>query len=402
MKTSVRSLLRTSDALRDRRPPLLSATALDGLIALVLLLEIELEAWLDTGVPHRLIAAIGAAFLVAPVVVRRRWPAAALLAGFLVAAVLSSPPADNALKNMTGPVFASLVLAYTAGARLKPRRGLSALAGGVTLLIAASVWAELAHEQTGTKLAQQLVSSIVLPGALWWLGCLWRERSRRAAAFAELLERMQREGEQHKQDAVAHERIRIGRELQDIIAQNVSAIVIQAAGARRLIGSEPDRAREAILAVERAGSEALADLRRTLGLLRGEDDPRKLAPQPGLAQLDALLESVRQRGPDCTLRTDGDPARLSTGVDLLSYRIVEAALGLHEVDRDAPALVRIGYRRTRLQIEVSGGGRAPAPHGELRGIFDRVALYHGTLDVSVPAPDTFAIHAELPLAVAER
>ena len=308
MSASVRPPPRMIDALRHRRPLPLSSIALDGLIALVLLLEIELEAWLDTGVPHRLIGAIGAALLAAPVVVRRRWPAAALLAGFLVAAALSTPPAGNALKNMTGPVFPSLVLAYTAGARLEPRRGLAVLAVGVALLIAGSVWAELAHEPTGTKLAQELVSGIVLPGAFWCLGWLWRERSRRAAAFAELLERVKREREQHTQHAIAHERIRIGRELQDIIAQNVGAIVIQAAGARRLIGSEPDRAREAILAVERVGSEALADLRRALGLLRGADDPRKLSPHPGLAQLDALLESVRQRGLDCNLRTDGDPA----------------------------------------------------------------------------------------------
>ena len=92
-----------------------------------------------------------------------------------------------------------------------------------------------------------------------------------------------------------HERVRIGRELQDIIAHSVSAMVIQAGGARQLLRTEPERARDSILTVERTGREALADLRRLLGMLRKDDDPRALAPQPGLDQL-ASARRVDPRG----------------------------------------------------------------------------------------------------------
>lgn len=402
MSTGARPSLRPIGSWRRAGTERIPAETLNRAIALVLVLEIELEAWLDAGVRHRVIAAVGAVLLVAPILFRRRRPAAALFAGLLAAAALSAPTAENALSGMTGPVLPSLILAYTAGDRLELRRGLSVLTAGVAVLIAANVWTELVHVPTNTRLAQVIASSIVLPGGLWCLGRLARERSQRAAAFAELLQRVRHERARHEHDAAARERMRIGRELHDIIAQNLGAIVLQAAGARGLIGSEPSRAREAILTVERAGSEALGDLRRTLGLLRCEEERRTLSPQPSLAQLDALLDPVRRRGVECAVRIDGDPATRSAGVDLVGYRIVETALHLLRADHPAPVVVRIGYGTTRLEVEVSAGGRVPSPDGELRAIAERVALYDGTLQVSAPTPDSFAIHARLPLARAER
>jgi signal transduction histidine kinase len=376
-------------------------TMLDGLITLALLLEIETEAWLDTAVPHRLIAAIAGLALASPLLVRRRWPTSAFLAGFLFAAVMSSPLGDNAMKGMTGPVFPSFVLAYNAGVLLKPQAGLRLLSAGILMLVLGAVWSELAGEHTGAELAQELLSITVLPAVFWGLGLLWAERSRRAQASAELLERVRAEREQHRQDAVARERIRIGQELQDIIAQNVSAIMIQAAGARQFIGSDPDRAREAILKVERAGSEALADLRRTLGLLRDQDEPRKLTPQPSLKQVEALLETARGRGLQCAFQIQGEPGPLSPGVDLVSYRIIETVLqGLSPASTE-PVLVRVGYGRTRLDVEIRGGGTPPTSPN-LCAISDRVELYDGTLAVSAPTPQTFEILAELPLPAVSR
>ena len=125
-----------------------------------------------------------------------------------------------------------------------------------------------------------------------------RERSRRAAAFDELAAR--RRPSTSRAAAAPRspqERDRIGRELQDIIAHSVSAMVIQAGGARRLLRSDPDRARDSILSVEQTGREALADLRRLLGMLRKDDDPRALAPAAGLDQLTALLDSIRDERP---------------------------------------------------------------------------------------------------------
>lgn len=379
----------------------ITQTARDVLITLVLLLEIEIEAWLDTDVPHRSVAALAGVALAAPVLVRRRRPAAALLVGFLVAAMMSSPPGDNAMKGMTGPVFPSFVLAYNSGVMLRPRAALRVLAAGVLLLAAGAVWAEIAREQTGSKLAQELLSIGVLPVALWGLGWLWAERSRRVKATAELLDRIEHEREQHRQDAVARERIRIGQELHDIIAQNVSAILIQAAGARRLIASDPERAREAMLKVERAGSEALDDLRRTLGLLRDQEESRRLSPQPSLSQVDALLETARERGLRCALKTEGQARPLSAGVDLVSYRIIEAALQLLSTHSNMPAGVLIGYGRRELAVKIRGSGPPPSDRS-LRVISDRVALYDGTFEVCAATPEEFEILAELPLPAVSR
>ena len=160
----------------------------------------------------------------------------------------------------------------------------------------------------------------------WFVGRLVRERSRRAAAFSELAVQAAAEHDERERAAIAQERVRIGGELQDIIAHSVSAMVIQAGGARRLLRSDPERARDSILNVEQTGREALADLRRLLGMLRKDDDPRALAPQPGLDQLTTLLDSVRDGGLECELRSAGEPIDLTPGVDLVGYRVIERVL----------------------------------------------------------------------------
>jgi signal transduction histidine kinase len=394
---------RAVGALRVRAGRLRPEVA-DGLLAVAMLIEIELEAWLDTDVPgaHRLPAAIAAVALVAPVVVRRRWPAAALVACAAVSAVLQTPLGSNVLNGITGTILPFLLLAFTVGARLELRRGLGALALASALIVAGTVWSTLAATDTGYSLGAELVGAIVLPAAFWWFGRMSRERARRAAAFRELAARVEREQQEHEHAAIAEERVRIGRELQDIIAQNVSAIIIQAGGACQLIGSEPERARAAILAVELAGREALADLRRTLGLLRADDDPRELAPQPGLSQLDALLESDGVRGLGCKLHVEGARADMTAGVDLLGYRVIEAALLAARTNGHGHGQteVMLSYRQTRLEIEVHATGAAGELEERLRGIAERVALYDGTMQIEPLTNTGFALKARLPLAAA--
>src|SRR6202043_1497050 len=111
--------------------------------------------------------------------------------------------------------------------------------------------------------------------------------------------------------AVAEERARIGTELRDIIAHSVSAMVVQAGGARMLLRRDPDRARDGIISIEETGREALGDLRRLLGILRKDDDPRALSPQPGLGQIGSLLESRSTAGATWTMRFVGEPADIT-------------------------------------------------------------------------------------------
>ena len=157
------------------------------------------------------------------------------------------------------------------------------------------------------------------------------------------------------------ERARIARELHDVIAHSVSVMVIQAGGARMVMGTEPDRAEASLQSVERAGREALAEMRRLLGLLDGGEDPRALAPQPGLADIKELIARTRAAGLATDLRVEGQPATLSPALDLCAYRIVQEAL-TNAIKHAGPARaeVRLRWAHDALELEVSDDGRGPA------------------------------------------
>jgi signal transduction histidine kinase len=189
-------------------------------------------------------------------------------------------------------------------------------------------------------------SMLIFPA--WFAGRLVCERRRRASAFRELAAQAAADQAEHESAAITEERARIGSELQDIIAHSVSAMVIQAGGARQLLDIDPGRARDSILNVEHTGREALADLRRLLGMLRKDDDPRALAPQPGLGQLAALMDSTRATGLACELRILGERIDLTPGVDLVAYRLIEAAVLSAAHHRCSSAVVTVRYQPHEL------------------------------------------------------
>ena len=292
-------------------------------------------------------------------------PAQSLLGGHLSAA--------------NGIIVPPLLLAYGAGAWLDGRRALVALTGAIGLFGGFVLSTPTPHSAAGVARAAFFVS--LLFAAPWFIGRLARASSRRAAAFRELAEQVAAESEQRERAAIAEERARIGHELQDIIAHSVSAMIIQAGGARRMMPSEPDRARESILAVERTGREALADLRRLLGMLRKDDDPSALAPQPGLDQVSALVESLRRGGLACDLKREGAPIDLTPGVDLVGYRVIEAALLAAARSHSPSATVTVRSCPEQLEIEIQGGCAASDLDRELSGIAHRVGLYDGSLRI---------------------
>jgi signal transduction histidine kinase len=137
------------------------------------------------------------------------------------------------------------------------------------------------------------------------------------------------------------ERARIARELHDVIAHSVSMMVIQAGGARMVMDQEPERAEESPRTVERAGRQALVEMRRMLGIL-ADGDPRALAPQPGLDEIEPLLADAQASGVSADLLIDGEPAPLPPALDLRAYRIVQEALTKRDQARGADA--RVGPR----------------------------------------------------------
>jgi signal transduction histidine kinase len=371
----------------------------DQIVTVAVIIELELELWLSQGyvARHRLVTAVASVLFAAPIAVRRRWPLGALTACAAVCAIQVLLGA-NIADDLNGALLPPVLLGYAAGAWLESRAAVTAIVLGAILFGLAMFLADVVIvPQGGLNFAGDLVFFTLLVSVPWFVGRLARDRSRRAAAFRELAARAAAEHDERERAAVTRERNRIGGELQDIIAHSVSAMVIQAGGARRLLRTNPELARDSILAVERTGREALADLRRLLGMLRKDDDPRALAPQPGLDQLAALVESMHEQSVACELRTEGNPIDLTPGIDLVGYRVVEAAL--HSVARrhGRRATVTVRYRPERLQLEIRGDGTALGLGHELRAMSERVALYDGRLEVVSADGDGWALDARLPL-----
>ena len=222
-----------------------------------------------------------------------------------------------------------------------------------------------------------------------------RSEEARAAAAA-------RQRERAASRAAAAERARIARELHDVIAHSVSVMVIQAGGARLVLDADVDRAEASVRAVEQAGNDALAEMRRLLGLL-GENEPRALAPQPGLRDLPALIAGARTAGLDTTLRTDGDALAVSPALDLCAYRVVQEAL-TNAIKYAAPARadISVRWRTGQLELEVldSGGngtGRAPGGGHGLIGMRERVTMHGGTLEHGRTAAGGYEVRALIPV-----
>ena len=239
--------------------------------------------------------------------------------------------------------------------------------------------------------------------SVWLAGNTVRQRQAQAEALAERARQLERERELATQLALADERARIARELHDVVAHSVSVMVVQTGAARTLLTKQPARATEALLAVEGAGREALGELRRLLGLLTDPAAEPNLAPQPGLGQLDRLVERVGQAGLPVDVRIAGTPRPLPPGLDLTAYRILQEALtNALKYASGAPTdvLVEFDDRELRLEVVDHGGQTAPGARGSGRGLLgmhERVAVYGGHLEAGRRPEGGFAVRARLPL-----
>jgi signal transduction histidine kinase len=182
----------------------------------------------------------------------------------------------------------------------------------------------------------------------------------RERAARELAERVDAERELHVRAATLSERVRLAREIHDVIAHSVSVMVIQAAGARTVMDREPARAEVSLRSVERAGREALAEMRRLLGVLGDSEDLRALAPQPGLDDLRELVSSTQTAGLETSIRVEGEPVAVSQGLSLCVYRVVQEAL-TNTLKHAGPtrAEVTVRWDANALELEVNDAAAAP-------------------------------------------
>jgi signal transduction histidine kinase len=225
-----------------------------------------------------------------------------------------------------------------------------------------------------------------------------RERALEAVGTAKALER---EGEERTKAAIAEERLRIARELHDVVAHSVSVMTVQAAAERRVL-DEADEAHDVLVSIEETGRQAMVEMRRLLGMLRAGREDLALAPQPGMEHLEVLVEQVRAAGLPLQWRVEGDPRALPAGVDLAAYRIIQEALTnalKHAGSATAAVVVRYGAADLELEITDTGQGSNGPParvgHG-LIGMRERVSLYGGEFEAGNREPHGFMVRARLP------
>jgi signal transduction histidine kinase len=371
----------------------------DALIALALATTIELQFLLgdQPGREADAVNLIGGLLLTIPLAWRRRAPLAMI--AILVATGVANEALDGSLFSFPAdgsrseiPPFASLattaIAFYSLGAHADDGDGRIGLVLGW-----AGLWA------TVLVSGQVDFGSFFFSGALavtpWLIGRNIRARNLRLAAA-------EREQAQRTRLAVGDERARIARELHDVVAHSVGIIVIQAEGARRVFDRDPERAREALDSIEQTARTALADMRSSLGVLRDQGGSPMREPQPGLAELDGLLERAREGGLEVELAVEGQPRALPRGVDLSAYRIVQEAL-TNTIKHAGPVHSRITlrYGERDLEVEVSDDGPGASVNGALSGhglvgMRERAASHGGHVEAGSGPEGGFVVRASLP------
>jgi signal transduction histidine kinase len=373
----------------------------DGAVALAFAAWTQLDLWKHAPATMHVVGGRGVfavllLLVTLPLALRRRAPTATLLiaAGAVVLAALLVSHSQG----IPVEVFLALLLAfYSVGAHCDDRR--SAFVGAAAVVAIAA--ADLArpgffNSSGGSRPAAWLVFAIA-----WLVGRDLRRRRQRVAGLEDRAAQLGREHEEKAQRAVAEERARIARELHDVIAHSVSVIVVQAQAGPHLLG-DPERAGGIFRAIESSGRDALAELRRLLGILRAGDQQLAIGPQPGLGSLQSLVEQMCASGLPVEMRIEGEPVHLPAGVDLSAYRIVQEALtNIVKHAEDATAEVVIRYRARELELDVVDNGRGGigsvngSGHG-LIGMRERVTLYGGTIDIGPLDGGGYAVRARLP------
>jgi signal transduction histidine kinase len=352
---------------------------------LATLIELPLE---DLG-PHRGVAFAAGVAIGAALAVRRRWTFAVV--AFQALVVIAQTAAGAHLFDVAFMPFLALVVAmFTLAARATTRE----LVVGIVLMTAAAVVVALGAEDTGGSIIFSLLFAIAFPVAA---GLSYGARSRLMQRLRERAEELESDRERRARDAVAAERRRIAGELHDVVTHSVSVMVVQAAAARRLVPTDPARAREAMEAIERTGREALNEMRRLLGVLRRGDEDLALTPQPTLKRLDLIAQ---YEGMHVDVKVEGEPPAIPPGVDVAAYRVVQEALRAMQRSGEDNAAVTVRYTRRGIELEVTGNAAVYEDHeAEVRllGTRERIALFGGELHAGRRRGGGWGLRARLPL-----
>jgi signal transduction histidine kinase len=355
---------------------------IDPILAAVFVLVCEVETLIDLGNDkshhHWPLAAnvLIIAGLSAPIAWRRRAPLAC--ASIVMVCLFVLTVSHNDVKNVTTPQLVLFVVPYSVAAYSSRTRAALGLAVCVIAIVAGNLLG------TGTSGASSLVFSLgASVGASWLTGRMLRARRTLAAELRRSNERIIAEQHGREMLVIAEQRTRIARELQALVANSVSAMIVQTQAAQRLLVEVPGEADAAMAIIEDTGRQALAEMRRILGVLRRPDDKADLSPAPGVGQIPALVERALRSQRFVALHVAGDPGPLPASVDLGVYRILEDALA-SAGDSDGPVDIVLRFSSVDVELDVTahGGPRLDWPSVAVR---ERVALCQGVVDVDVVA-----------------
>ncbi len=342
-----------------------------------------------------------------PLAWRRRFPLAAL-AVFVLAFLFGRIVVEVAETSMT--VLAGSIALYSAAAHGNRRYRTAVLS-----VCLAAILGEVARElffsgpfgpprlrplSQSFSFAYNAVS-LALP---WLLGAAIRSLRERERDLSERSVELQRERAENAREAVFAERVRIARELHDVVAHHVSVMGVQAGAARRVMAQHPDRASDALGSIEGSSRQAVAELHRLLGFLRRTDEPDDLAPQPTLAELPDLVAQAARADLDVCLSIEGDPVPVPPTLELSAYRIVQEALAnVRKHSSATQASVRVTYTPATLEVEVEDDGR-PTGHRQnegpghgLIGMRERASLHDGHVRAGPLPEGGFIVHASFPM-----
>jgi signal transduction histidine kinase len=345
-----------------------------------------------------------AILIVAPILTHRRFPRAS------VAVCLTAVTVYALGRYVAYPGLAIFVLTFDIALHSKERIALATLFAS-----AAVIWVSISLQPGTVAVFATYVESELGILVAWLIGRNLRHRRARWAELQSRAERLEREREEEARRAVTEERLRIARELHDVIAHSMSVIAVQSAVGNHVIDTQPAEARQALAAIEATSRSALTEMRRLLGVLRQEGEPRgSLAPAPGLADLASLVTQVQDAGLRVWINVDGQRGQVPPGVDLSAYRVIQEALT--NVIKHAPAScanVTVSYRPNSVTVEITDQGprvpgapqvppaRAGSGHGII-GMRERVAVFGGEFAAG-PGPDGgFRVRACFPITEVTR
>jgi signal transduction histidine kinase len=331
----------------------------------------------------------------AALLLRRRWPLGVL------AVALACGLAYAARRYPEGPSSLAVYPALWTVATTLPRRW-TWLAGGTAALLVAV--AELLFYGRTLFDFEPVYAAVTVLAAMWW-GESVRARRAYVAELQDRAERAERTREEEARRRVDEERMRIARELHDVVSHTIGVISVQAGVAAHLLERRPDKAADSLAAIRLASDEALGELHAMLGVLRsGEDGRAPLAPAPGLAELDALVAQAAGAGVEVRVAVKGEPRRLPPAVDLACYRVVQESLtnvvrhaGARHVD------VAVIHEDGEVRVEVVDDGRGPTASATggtgqgIAGMRERARALGGTLEVGPGPTGGFRVAATLPV-----